>query len=382
MPGKQAELRSWQDWTDPDFFTVGRQSEQGLVRLFFRQILPRRAERTKLTLAGWMLIFVSMGIGSAAYNTASNILFLTLSLILSSLVLSGVLSLINFRRLDWTLHVPNRLQVDEPALAEVGVVNRKRIFPSMSLAFEVIHSEVSEPTTIYLPRAIGSGEQVKVDWQLMPRRRGPCMLQLQTVASKFPFGFILKKVGIDEAREVLVWPARIGYQWAPQGEGRRLSSGRSRHKVGVGSDLLKIRDYVPGDAPRLIHWKASARRQRLMVRQLAQEGEGGFHLFVDAEAGLWSEASFEQLCSLAATLAEDLYRQGRLESVQTSAGQRMPVPGMRQLHHFFDELAVLEPQTTARTLASAPANRITFRPLEEGAVAIYLDGTRVGQSES
>ena len=116
---KQAEFRNWNDWTDPDFFAEGRQSERRFLPLFVRQLLPARIQKTKLTMTGWMLIIVAMGIGTAAYNTASNILFMTLSLMLSSLVLSGILSLINFKKLRWTLKAPKHLQV-----GEVGVARR------------------------------------------------------------------------------------------------------------------------------------------------------------------------------------------------------------------------------------------------------------------
>ena len=76
---RQTELRDWHDWTNPDFFVEARHRERRIIPLFLRQVFPRKAQRTKLTITGWMLIFVSMGIGSAAYNTASNILFMTLS---------------------------------------------------------------------------------------------------------------------------------------------------------------------------------------------------------------------------------------------------------------------------------------------------------------
>jgi hypothetical protein len=105
MAGSHTELRRWHDWTDPDFFMEGRQRERRLVPLFLRQVLPKQHQRTKLTLTGWMLIIVSMGIGSAAYNTASNILFMTLSLLLSSLILSGILSLINFKKLNLVFEI-------------------------------------------------------------------------------------------------------------------------------------------------------------------------------------------------------------------------------------------------------------------------------------
>ena len=44
-----------------------------------------------------------------------------------------------------------------------------------------------------------------------------------------------------------------------------------------------------------------------MVRELAQEGQNGYHLIIDRNSSDWDEAQFETLCSLAYTLANDLF---------------------------------------------------------------------------
>jgi len=54
------------------------------------------------TVSGLALIGLALGIGSAAYNAANNILFITLSLILSCLILSGVMSWVNLRGVSWS----------------------------------------------------------------------------------------------------------------------------------------------------------------------------------------------------------------------------------------------------------------------------------------
>lgn len=50
---------------------------------------------------------------------------------------------------------------------------------------------------------------------------------------------------------------------------------------GVGSELLEIRDYVPGDSPRSIAWKVSARRDSLMSKQFESEVPIRCQLFCD-----------------------------------------------------------------------------------------------------
>lgn len=59
--------------------------------------------------------------------------------------------------------------------------------------------------------------------------------------------------------------------------------GLHRHKrPGSGSELLDLRDYRPGDPPKRIAWKASARRDRLITREFESEVPIRCTLFVDA----------------------------------------------------------------------------------------------------
>jgi uncharacterized protein (DUF58 family) len=381
---RQVELKHWHDWTDPNFFDEGRQSEWRFVPLFLRQLVPTRVHRTKLTVIGWMLIIVALGIGSAAYNTGSNILFMTLSLLLSSLVLSGILSLINFKKLEWTLKTPAHLQVGEVGLVEIDLTNRKSVFPSMSLCFRLGSSDEEKSRGLYLQNALGAKESTRVEWTFTPLKRGACRIYLEGVESKFPFGFLYKFFGDSQEEKVLVWPSRIDYRFAPQVQGRRFLSGVSRRVSGLGSDLLNIREYRPGDPPKWIHWKASARLNKLMIRQLAQEGEGGFHLEIDPDRDLWSGAQFEALCSLACSLAEDLFHAGRLQTVHIIGRDTVAVRSMRELHDVFDALAELRPSLRTGTKKSYPVgrkNRVSFRPMSNHQVAIYVDDLQAGQTD-
>lgn len=55
-------------------------------------------------------------------------------------------------------------------------------------------------------------------------------------------------------------------------------------RAGGGSELLALRDYVPSDPPKLIAWKASARRDRLITKELESEVPVRCTLFLDASS--------------------------------------------------------------------------------------------------
>jgi uncharacterized protein (DUF58 family) len=63
--------------------------------------------------------------------------------------------------------------------------------------------------------------------------------------------------------------------------------GIHRHpRPGSGSELLDLRDYIPGDPPKTIAWKASARRDRLMTKEFENEVPVRCTLFVDASSSV------------------------------------------------------------------------------------------------
>lgn len=374
------ELRNWHDWTDPDFFATTRHHESRVVPLFLRQILPARLLRTKMTLTGWCLIVVSFGLGAAAYNTASNILFLALSLLLSSLILSGILSLINFKKLDWNLRAPTTLRVGEEGIAEINLVNKKNVFPSMGLCFKLQSETVAKDEEVYMQTALDPGASCKLKWFLHPQKRGQFELWLSGIQSKFPFGFLQKTIASDLHTTVTVWPARVMYTFPVSNGGQQVMVGTARDKLGQGSDLLNIRPYERGDAPRCVHWKATARTGRLMIRQLAHEGESGYHLYVDPDAAIWDEAQFERLCSLVCSLAEDLFHSGRLETVKLGGSEPIPIRTVHNLHMLFDQLSLLKRQEKlSDPFFIGQPNQLTFGSVAEDGIAIYLEGSYVGQ---
>ena len=92
-----------------------------------------------------------------------------------------------------------------------------------------------------------------------------------------------------------------------------VPDGRPTLQPGPGQDLLEIRDYVRGDDARRIDWKATARRERAMVRQGAREEERRATVVVDPSCDDEDEAAperVEEAISRAAGAVISLHRSG------------------------------------------------------------------------
>ena len=370
--------------------------------LLWSLVFPPKRHRISPTVPGLFLMVLAMGIGTAAYNTASNILFITLSLLLACLLLSGLLSWFNFMGVCWRIRPLGPWRAGHETLVAVEVQNRKAWLPSYGLWFELLTQPRRPPPgakdekdmkvreilaaieklvtrgRVFMRERLEAQGETALEWGVKPAQRGEAVVELSAVGSLFPFGFLKKNIGVAQRHPVLVWPAQVEYQWSGAVAAHAGSSGRRTARAGTGDDLLALRKYERGDSHRLIHWKASARLGQLMLRQFAAESHDGFLLRLDTPADLWSRPEqFELLCSFAATMAEDLYAAGRLRGVSVNGGPVIDTRRLRDVEAFLDELARLEPVAepeAANGESRTTKNVITFAPEGARGVAAYVDG--------
>jgi uncharacterized protein (DUF58 family) len=151
------------------------------------------------------------------------------------------------------------------------------------------------------------------------------------------------------------------------GRARRAAEfGRPFNVAGDGGELLELRDHAPGDAFKRIAWKASARRGRLLVREMAREGRDVVWLVVDASIELWAgapgRAPLDGIVEEVGALAVRLLRRGaRVGLVVTASRMRSWVAPAEGAAHA---------TVIARALASASSAMDSDRSeLDEAMVA-------------
>ncbi|GAA2076487.1 DUF58 domain-containing protein [Aeromicrobium halocynthiae] len=251
---------------------------------------------------------------------------------------------------------PPSLRPGTPSRVTVVLRNLGRL-PSASARWrDALPSAVVGDAEGRLP-GIGGGDEVEVEHVVHGVRRGrhaigPLLLEVED-----PFGLVVRRRTVGEPSEVTVLPRVVdlhdGGPPVPEREGAVRPDPRP---AGVGPDDVVARTYQPGDALKRVHWKATAHRGELMVRQEEQESDSHVTVVLDTDAfslgtardghGRWEVSTdLEWLVCAAASLTNHLAHRGHDLTVTALDGfeRRLGEQG-DQVEDVLVDLAVLEPQ--------------------------------------
>jgi uncharacterized protein (DUF58 family) len=153
---------------------------------------------------------------------------------------------------------------------------------SRALTFEVAPGgapELSMDRSVRTIRARGEGAVV-TDTLATARRLGVYRWPAVQVRVGGVLGLAWWPQSLPVAGEVRVVPEILRQAEQVQGAARR--GGLDGQRMGSGAEILQLRHYQPGDPPRAIDWKASARSRRLISRDYSEDQQLDIVLGVDA----------------------------------------------------------------------------------------------------
>jgi uncharacterized protein (DUF58 family) len=289
--------------------------------------------------AGYLLFTVL--IGFAALNTGNNSLYITLSAMLATLLLSGIMSKEGLRRIEVEIVQMGEAWAGLKVPATLRIKNRSRIWIVRDLV--LIGGPIDSPIVV---AAIDRRSSVEVRADLRFPRRGRVSLDRIDLYTRFPFGLFMKKKRARLTGEALVYPELLPK--SSFGTSFAIVTGEERPsgQAGRGHDILAFREYVRGDELRHVHWKKSAMTGRWIMKQ--PEAEANPQVIVSFDPWIppgSSDEQFERLVSEATTYIRDALEGGwsvRLH-LERQVVQATPVERRR----VFEALAIVEPTVEA-----------------------------------
>jgi uncharacterized protein (DUF58 family) len=168
---------------------------------------------------------------------------------------------------------------------------------------------------------IQPGQEVSATYQLPGEERGVYELGPLTVRLEDPFGLAARVVAEAPVVALVVYP-RIEVL-DPISPG----SGSSRHQVHliahnayVDGDLYALREYHLGDDLRRVHWRATAKRDEVMIRHDDVPVRNAATVVLDLRGEVHTAASLEAVISAAASVVHTAWRRRWAVRLVTSDG--------------------------------------------------------------
>lgn len=308
--------------------------------------------KLRLTRWGGLFLILAIVLAFAAVNSGNNGLMAVLGCALGSYVVSGAWSRQVLAGTKVAVQSPPEVFAGRPALFEVELANTSRFFPAYGL---VIRS--ADGAVLLAEPYLGPGERVRriVGCSFADRGwRNSVAWRLEVV---LPLGFFLKSKVVHSAGRVLVYPApsRGAVECRPgadRGAGALRLVGRGRE-----GEVFQLRDFRDGDDRRQVHWKQTARQQRLIMvdRQRRVAAPLVVHLDPMVEGPLDQERRGQFERRVSAVAGAILRRLERGDPVALSLGDEVfgPVELRSRARRLLEPLATVMP----RSVVAAPPGR-------------------------
>ncbi len=333
--------------------------------------IPLRSGALRITVRHWPLLVAWVLLIAFAYETGRDIFFRLAYLILAILLFSFF----------WAWYTVATFQLKRELVtprSEVGRVAEERFLVHNTGALTKIWIEVLDQSELpqhHVSRVLNSlhaGARWSWSVRTLCRNRGRFYLGPITIATGDPFGiFRFYKRLPDTTAVITVQPATVDLaRFAPpmgQLPGGDVLRRKTHHTT---TNVIGTREYAPGDSFNRIHWRSTARMERLIVKEFELDPAADVWIFLDmergAQVGQWWEDTWdsrdlsplwfaqqavrlppnteEYSVTIAASVAKYFLRQQRTVGFVAYGHQReiiQPDRGERQLNRLLQVLAVL-----------------------------------------
>ena len=194
---------------------------------------------------------------------------------------------------------------------------------------------------------LAAGSSCTVPYRLAVERRGIVDLGPMKVELSDPFGLLTRTIPSSSRIAVVVLPAVVPLTPLPASVGAEpdARTWSTRHLATATEEFTALREYVPGDDVRKVHWPSTARHGDPIVRQMEEPWQRRCTVVLDTRPGHHHDAGFELAVSATASLLDLTTSRGELCRLVTTDGRETAFIGDRHgLDAAMDLLAGLQPR--------------------------------------
>lgn len=324
-----------------------------------------------ITLPGIAYVVIMVAFMAGALIGRSNMLMLIFALMAGPFIINGGVALRQLTMITVRRKLPERAIAGDTVDISLTVENGKRLMSTAIVdVIDRIAGNGEELQTGVLFARIPARSSRSGTYQFRPMQRGRYRFGPTIVSSRYPLGLVERGIRFACPDELLVYPrlGRLTSQWERDTTIATELVETENARFGVYEDEFhRLREHRWGDNPRAIHWRTSARRNEMMVREYQQSRDRDLVVLLD----LWTPTKpgddflerVELAISFAATICVEHMRFARESQVTVVAGgkktqQWQGQAGAAAFDSLLSMLALLNPGSSlspAELLAKAGA---------------------------
>lgn len=305
-----------------------------------KRILKRAPRALRLTPTGRVLIALAFCAGLIALTTGNNLMFLGWSMVLASIIVSGILSELTLRSLSCLILPAPLLRAKSAATLQLSITNLSRFLPCFS--FEVYADAVGRhgQKRIFSGHqlCLPAGQSVTLPVEVTMPMYGTYRIDAWCVMTAYPFGFFQKIRRFPTSAQILSCaPEQIDVQHYLQNIDQNTQQQGEHAVTSRGEDFDSLRLFRVGDDWRRIHWRRSARQGVPVVVEYAAAHRR--MLLVRAELTHADRQKDAHTLAVLASLSESLLAQGWHIGVQCGGIDVPARAGPQQCALILEQLA-------------------------------------------
>lgn len=249
----------------------------------------------------------------------------------------------------------NRVQIGEQGMGRVVVTPRS----STSRLPTRAELPVGKGAAGFSVPALGRGKTHEELFAVPTRRRGHIVLGPVRAVRSDPFVLVRRVKDLSEQVDLFVHPRTVRLDAGRAGFLRDIEGITTHDLSSSDVSFHALRDYVPGDDRRAIHWRTTARVGRLMVRQFEETRRSHLLLVLSLRPRDYlDDDDFETAVSAVASMGLQALRDEREVTVVTNDGRILAPTGAALL----DQLSAVELHDDRRDLSDLAAHAFTSAP--------------------
>lgn len=132
--------------------------------------------------------------------------------------------------------------------------------------------------------ALASGDVKEIHYDIRPKKRGEYVFGMVNVFASTFLGIIRRRYLMGEEKAVAVYPSFIQmrkYELLAISNQLQAFGVKKIRRIGNNMEFEQIKNYVAGDDYRKVNWKATARKNQLMVNQYQDERSQQVYSVID-----------------------------------------------------------------------------------------------------